>query len=43
MMANGQERSVLERDITCALCLGLFKEPKRLPCDHVYYKECLRA
>lgn len=42
-MAKGQERSVLEREVTCGLCLGLLKEPKKLPCDHIYCKECLRG
>ena len=41
MMAEDQVRSVLEREVTCPLCLSLFKEPKKLPCDHVYCKECL--
>ena len=40
-MAEGQVRSVLEKEVTCPLCLGLFKEPKKLPCDHVYCKDCL--
>ena len=42
-MAKGQLRNLLEREIACPLCLGLFKEPKKLPCDHVYCKECLRG
>ena len=39
-MAAGVE-SVLEREITCALCLDIFQEPKKLPCDHVFCKVCL--
>ena len=39
-MAAGVE-SVLEREITCALCLNIFQEPKKLPCDHVFCKACL--
>lgn len=41
MMAKGQVRNMLEREVACPLCLGLFKEPKKLPCDRVYCKECL--
>ena len=40
-MAASQVRSVLEREITCAMCLDIFKEPKKLPCDHVFCKGCL--
>ena len=36
-------RQVLEKEITCPLCLDIFKEPKKLPCDHVYCKECLEG
>ena len=42
-MAEGRVKQVLEKEITCALCLDLFKEPKKLPCDHVYCKDCLRG
>ena len=44
-MAAGQIKEVLnlEKEITCSLCLGLFKEPKILPCDHVYCKDCLKG
>ena len=42
-MAENQFKQVLEKEITCPLCLDLFKEPKKLPCDHVYCKECLRG
>ena len=41
-MAEGLVRQV-EKEVTCALCLDLFKEPKKLPCDHVYCKGCLRC
>ena len=40
-MAVGQVKSVLEQEITCALCLDIFKEPKKLPCNHVFCKDCL--
>jgi uncharacterized protein YukE len=39
----GQMKQVLEREATCSLCLDIFKEPKKLPCDHVYCKECLKG
>ena len=42
-MAEGQIRKVLEKEVTCTLCLDLFKDPKKLPCDHIYCKECLRG
>ena len=42
-MAEGRVKQVLEKEITCALCLDLFKQPKKLPCDHVYCRDCLRG
>ena len=42
-MAESQVKEVLENEITCPLCLDIFKEPKKLPCDHVYCKECIRG
>ena len=32
----------LEDQLTCAICLGTFKDPKMLQCFHVYCKACLR-
>ena len=43
IMAEAGVRQVLEKEITCPLCLDLFKDPKKLPCDHVYCRECLRG
>ena len=40
-MAEAQVKQVLEKEVTCPLCLEIFKEPKKLPCDHVYCKQCL--
>ena len=42
-MAEGRVKQVLEKEVTCALCLHLIKDPKRLPCDHIYCKDCLRG
>ena len=42
-MAEGQVKQVLEKEIMCPLCLDIYREPKKLPCDHVYCKECLKS
>ena len=42
-MTESKVKQVLEKEVTCPLCLDLFKEPKKLPCDHVYCKDCLRG
>ena len=39
----GQIKKALEKEVTCPLCLDLFREPKKLPCDHVYCRECLKG
>ena len=36
-------KQVLEKEITCPLCLEIFRAPKKLPCDHVYCKKCLEG
>ena len=41
-MASGMVKR-LESEVTCPLCLDIFTEPKRLPCDHVYCRECLHG
>ena len=33
----------LESEVTCPLCHGIFTEPKKLPCDHVYCRQCLHG
>ena len=43
-MAEGH--SILKRlqsEVTCPLCLDIFTEPKKLPCDHVYCRACLHG
>ena len=32
----------LEDQLTCAICLGTFKDPKMLQCFHIYCKACLK-
>ena len=32
----------LEQEITCAVCLGRYEDPRFLSCDHYYCKECIR-
>ena len=43
MAAKSQEKALkkLEDQLTCAICLEAFKDPKLLQCFHVYCKECL--
>ena len=40
-MAEGSVKQVLEKEVTCPLCLDILQEPKKLPCDHVYCRACL--
>lgn len=40
-MAADQVKVILEKELTCPLCMDVFKQPKKLPCDHVYCKDCL--
>ena len=32
----------LEENLTCAICISHFRDPKQLQCFHVYCKECLQ-
>ena len=38
---KGLER--FQGEITCPLCLGIYEEPKTLPCQHIYCKDCLEG
>ncbi|XP_035618331.1 zinc-binding protein A33-like [Oncorhynchus keta] len=31
----------LSRDLTCSICLDLFKQPVSLPCDHTFCQACI--
>ena len=45
MMATGGSEVVkgLKAEVTCPLCLDIFTDPKRLPCEHLYCRECLHG
>lgn len=33
----------LSRDLTCSICLDLFKRPVSLPCDHTFCEACISS
>lgn len=43
-MAEPEKQALkkLEEEITCAICLGNFQDPKLLPCFHVFCLDCLK-
>ena len=41
-MAESQAAPKQEDQLTCAICLDAFKDPKLLQCFHVYCKDCLK-
>jgi hypothetical protein len=43
LVARKWLRKLLMSEVTCPLYLGIFTDPKRLPCEHVYCRECLRG
>ena len=42
VMATGMVKD-LQSELTCPLCLDIFADPKRLPCEHVYCRRCLHG
>ena len=43
MAAGALSVKDLQSEVTCPLCLDIFADPKRLPCDHVYCRGCLHG
>ncbi|RVE65748.1 hypothetical protein OJAV_G00119640 [Oryzias javanicus] len=33
----------ISRDLTCSICLDLFKQPVSLPCDHTFCRGCIEG
>ncbi|XP_049595023.1 E3 ubiquitin-protein ligase TRIM69 [Syngnathus scovelli] len=33
----------ISRDLTCSICLDLFKQPVSLPCDHTFCQGCIES
>ncbi|NXK89706.1 TRI59 protein, partial [Formicarius rufipectus] len=33
----------LEEELTCAVCYGIFEEPRVLPCSHTFCRSCLQG
>uniref|UniRef100_A0A3B4ZHH5 Zinc-binding protein A33-like n=1 Tax=Stegastes partitus TaxID=144197 RepID=A0A3B4ZHH5_9TELE len=37
------ETTSLQRDLTCPVCQGIFRDPMLLPCSHSFCRECLEG
>ena len=35
--------TVMEKELTCAICLSVAKDPRSLPCSHFYCRPCLES
>ena len=45
-MADDQDKLILKtlkEELTCPLCLDIFEDPKRLPCEHIFCRQCLHS
>lgn len=40
-MAEKLAKNLKDEYLSCSICLDQYKEPRRLPCDHIFCKVCL--
>lgn len=38
-----EDTASLEKDLTCALCYRIYRDPVLLPCTHSFCRECLQT